>query len=247
MTTPDAKTMTLYRPVGLREMELILKVDPRLPTVEITKAGQPIDIIPETKQAVAKSRSGGFPPRLPEQPIFYPVLNFEYAEQIARDWNTKNPESGYCGFVTEFEVDKAYSGKFEVQTVGASIHKELWVPAEELEEFNNHIKGYINLKAAYYGEQYRGIKNWHMEWYADEMFDGFYQLSSDYGQDFLGELLSNAIAVFLNFKYWIEHDYSDIVPQDEKERLLRLIADTWSRTFPHMPLFGHDLIRDTST
>ena len=26
-----------------------------------------------------------FPPRLPEQPIFYPVLNFGYAEQIACD------------------------------------------------------------------------------------------------------------------------------------------------------------------
>ena len=31
-----------------------------------------------------------FPPRLPEQPIFYPVLNIDYARQIALDWNTKS-------------------------------------------------------------------------------------------------------------------------------------------------------------
>ncbi len=81
-----------------------------------------------------------FPPRLPEQPIFYPVMNEEYAIQIARDWNV--PASGY---VTKFAVNTAYISKFEIQNVGGEIHNELWVPAEELEAFNSNIVGLIEV------------------------------------------------------------------------------------------------------
>jgi hypothetical protein len=83
-----------------------------------------------------------FPPRLPEQPIFYPVMNEEYAIQIARDWNV--PASG-SGFVTKFYVRTAYVSKFEIQNVGGEIHNELWVPADELEEFNDNIIGEIEV------------------------------------------------------------------------------------------------------
>lgn len=79
------------------------------------------------------------------QPIFYPVLNREYAIQIARDWNTKDAASGFAGYVTRFEVDDEYASRFEVQTVGARMHQELWVPAEDLEEFNRHLKGLIEV------------------------------------------------------------------------------------------------------
>ena len=121
------QTRTLYRPVGLREAELILE------------AGRK-----------------GFPPRLPGQPIFYPVLNFEYAEQIARDWNTVDEQSGYAGFVTRFAVAQPYVDQFEVHQVGAATHRELWVPAQELEAFNQHILGQIEFIAAYYGPQFSG-------------------------------------------------------------------------------------------
>jgi hypothetical protein len=83
-----------------------------------------------------------FPPRLPEQPIFYPVMNEEYAIQIARDWNV--PASG-SGFVTKFDVLKEYLQKFKIENVGGPIHNELWVPAEELEEFNDNIIGHIEV------------------------------------------------------------------------------------------------------
>jgi hypothetical protein len=83
-----------------------------------------------------------FPPRLSEQPIFYPVLNEEYAIQIARDWNV--PASG-SGFVTRFSVLKKFVEKFDVQNVGGQIHNELWVPAEQLEEFNENIIGDIEV------------------------------------------------------------------------------------------------------
>lgn len=83
-----------------------------------------------------------FPPRLPEQPIFYPVLDEEYAIQIARDWNTRD---GGEGFVLKFQVDRDYISRFHVKTVGARIHREYWIPAEDLPEFNRNIVGAIEV------------------------------------------------------------------------------------------------------
>jgi hypothetical protein len=106
-------TTTLYRPVGPAELDLI-----------------------------AASGWRSFPPRLPEQPIFYPVLREEYAAQIAERWNVR--ESG-VGYVTAFDVDAEYVAKFEVKQVGGREHLELWVPAEELAAFNRHIVGVIRV------------------------------------------------------------------------------------------------------
>ena len=82
------------------------------------------------------------------------ALNFEYAIQIARDWNSKGPQG--AGFVTKFDVEQSYFEQFEVHIVGSRIHQELWVPAEELEEFNHHIIGLITVEAAFYGEKFSG-------------------------------------------------------------------------------------------
>lgn len=73
---------------------------------------------------------------------FYPVMNEQYAIQIARDWNV--PASG-SGYVTMFNVRTEYVNKFDVQNVGGEIHNELWVPAERLEEFNGNIVGLIEV------------------------------------------------------------------------------------------------------
>src|ERR1700730_1071650 len=103
------ETTVLFRPVGENELRLIAELGYR-----------------------------EFPPRLPGQPIFYPVLNEEYATQIARDWNAKNSMSG-VGYVTRFEVNAAFLSSYQVQTVGSSLHKEYWIPAEELPQFNENI------------------------------------------------------------------------------------------------------------
>ena len=87
-----------------------------------------------------------FPPRLPAQPIFYPVLDKEYAIQIARDWNV--PESG-SGFVTQFEVNAELVESYEIHVVGNSRHRELWVPAQELDRFNRNIVGRIQVVASF--------------------------------------------------------------------------------------------------
>ena len=83
-----------------------------------------------------------FPPRLPGQPIFYPVLSEDYAAKIARDWNV--PASG-SGFVTRFEVRRAFLEKYTVQKAGGSAHSEYWIPAEDLAAFNQAIVGEIKV------------------------------------------------------------------------------------------------------
>lgn len=112
------RTITLHRPVGPKELELI-----------------------------AASGWRKFPPRLPGQPIFYPVTNEAYAVQIARDWNVK--ESG-AGFVTIFAIDADYLSRYREQKVGGAIHTEYWIPAENLEEFNRHIVEEIEVIAEFH-------------------------------------------------------------------------------------------------
>ena len=101
---------------------------------------------------IAAAEYRAFPPRLPFQPIFYPVLTESYAVEIARDWNTKDAASGYAGYVTRFALDAAFASRYPMQTAGARRHRELWVPAEELEEFNRHIVGPIEVIAGFHGE-----------------------------------------------------------------------------------------------
>ncbi len=96
---------------------------------------------------IRKTEYRAFPSRLPEQPIFYPVLKEEYATQIAREWNTKD---GGTGHVLRFRVEKSFLGRYEVQTAGARIHQEYWIPADDLEEFNRHIVGQIELISSFF-------------------------------------------------------------------------------------------------
>ena len=115
MSTND--TITLYRPVGPEELELI------------RQAG-----------------FGAFPPRLPEQPIFYPVLNEVYATKIARDWNV--PASG-AGYVTRFAVQASFLKGYVIQEVSGNLCQEYWIPAEELPAFNAAIVGTIEIIAEF--------------------------------------------------------------------------------------------------
>jgi hypothetical protein len=91
-----------------------------------------------------------FPPRLPEQPIFYPVLDEQYAAQIAREWNTRD---GGIGYVLRFAVEGDYLSRYQVQTVGSRVHREYWIPAEELAQFNEHIIPPIEVIGVFPGER----------------------------------------------------------------------------------------------
>ena len=83
-----------------------------------------------------------FPPRLPEQPIFYPVTTEDYAIKIARDWNV--PADGK-GHVTRFAVRTDFLAQYDVQEAGGRAHREYWIPAEDLPAFNAAIVGPIEV------------------------------------------------------------------------------------------------------
>jgi hypothetical protein len=112
-------TTVLFRPVGPKELALI-----------------------------RESGYRAFPPRLPEQPIFYPVTNEDYATQIARDWNTRD---GGIGYVTRFRVQRALLDRYQRRTVGATMHEEYWIPAEDLPAFNAALVGPIEVIAEFHG------------------------------------------------------------------------------------------------
>jgi hypothetical protein len=108
-----AETVTLWRPVGPEELELIQKAEMR-----------------------------AFPPRLSEQPFFYPVLTEDYAVKIAKDWNV--PASG-SGFVTRFKVRRDFLARYQIREAGGQAHREYWIPAEDLGDFNGAIDGPIEV------------------------------------------------------------------------------------------------------
>jgi len=112
------ETVTMYRPTGPQELQL-----------------------------VASSGYRRWPPRLPEQPIFYPVTNEQYAIEIATRWNVK--DSG-VGYVTRFLVRSDFAGRYPIQKVGASHHTEWWIPAAELEQLNDSIVGLIEVLGEYH-------------------------------------------------------------------------------------------------
>ena len=113
----DDDTVTLYRPTGPAERALL--------------------------EASGWTR---WPPRLPEQPIFYPVTNEQYAREIAEKWNVAASGAGY---VTRFRVRRAFMERYEIHTVGGSHHTEWWIPAEELDELNANIVGEIEVIATF--------------------------------------------------------------------------------------------------
>jgi hypothetical protein len=121
------ETITLYRPIGQKELDLI-------------------------KEANYQA----FPKRLAWQPIFYPVLDYEYACTIAKEWNTNDNANGNVGYVSQFEISIDHFKKYTIQNVGLKNHNEIWVPAEELALFNSQIINGIKIIKAFYGEKFIG-------------------------------------------------------------------------------------------
>src|SRR5580692_7311112 len=112
------ETLVLWRPVGPAELTLI-------------------------EQAGFRA----FPPRLPEQPIFYPVLSEEYAAKISRDWNVQASGAGY---VTRFRVSRAFLSRYQIQNAGGERFQEYWIPAADLAEFNRNIVGTIEVAQKFF-------------------------------------------------------------------------------------------------
>ena len=197
--------MILYRPVSLQELELIYD-----------------------------NGMKAFPARLPQQPIFYPVLQLEYARQIASDWNAKS--GGSAGYVTQFKVEDPYIDHFETHTVGSSQHQEYWIPAEELEEFNKHISGRIKVVEAYFGNAFQGFVPETFGLQGKNAIEQFTLLSNSYvykRMDFYLEIKRNHKAVFLNYPFWQKYDSKN---PGLKAKVIQAIKEAWLTSFPQNPL-----------
>jgi tetratricopeptide (TPR) repeat protein len=197
--------MILYRPVALHEMELIY--------------------------------DGGmkaFPARLPQQPIFYPVLDLDYARKTATSYNAKRGQ--LAGYVTQFKVDDAYISKFEKHIVSGSRHQEFWIPAEEMEEFNRHILGHIKVIEAYFGDSFKGFVPEKFGLQGKDVGAQFTELANTFvykRMDFLLEIKRNHKAIFLNYPFWLTQEFQN---PGLKEKVLQGIKEAWLASFPQNPL-----------
>jgi hypothetical protein len=199
----------LYRPTGLRELHVVLQ-----------------------------SGMVAWPPRLPEQTIFYPVTNYGYAAQIASAWNTKSDER--AGYVTRFDVSDSYVSRFERRVVGSREHEELWVPAESLDEFNRHLTARIEVVGAFFQEGFEGLVP------EDGGLKGlfaraqFRMLACQYAHhlpDFYAEFVVNRDAIFLHYPYWRHEEYDEReLCGLTKEEVLLVVRGAWRSLYPELSL-----------
>ena len=201
--------MILYRPMDIAELRLVYEAGMR-----------------------------AFPPRKPDQPIFYPVLNQEYAAEIAEKWNAVGETQS--GYVARFEIDETYASRFEPKIVGSTRHQELWVPAEELAEFNKHIEDPIEIVSAFFGNDFQGYIPEKFGLRGKDARAQFVALvkTRPYSlMDFYLEIAANNTMAFLNYAFWVATDFSaEGVDLDEKQKTLAEIQKAWARAFPNIPL-----------
>ena len=204
---------TLFRPVGLQELALLWN-----------------------------SGMKEFPPRLVQQPIFYPVVNEEYARQIARDWNTPDSNSGYAGFVTQFDVSSTYLSKYELHTAGSAAHREYWIPAREMNSFNRAISGMISVEEAFFGTQFTGWVPEEHRLKGQNAVEQFATLANilDFAE-FSAEVSANRKAVFLNCLFWMNREESLLQCTSEQRHLFfTKLAKAWEFSKVGVPLPIHN-------
>ena len=202
---------TLFRPVGLLELSLIWDKGMR-----------------------------EFPPRLPQQPFFYPVASIQYARQIAADWNTRDENSGFSGFVTSFEVEGSYLSKFEPHTAGSAAHVEYWIPSGELVSFNEAIQGMIRVEEGFFGKDFVGHVPEPYGLKGKTAIAQFVALEKtwDYSKmDVACEVSANRKTVFLNWLFWSKHDFSEFgVSGEQRDAFLRSLKQCWEFNHIAVPL-----------
>jgi hypothetical protein len=199
----------LFRPIGLQELALLWD-----------------------------SRMREFPPRLVQQPIFYPVVNLEYARQIARDWNAPDTNSGFAGFVTQFEVSSTYLSKYELHTAGSAAHREYWIPVREMNSFNKAISGLISVEEAFFGAQFKGyvpVDHRLGGHNAVEQYVALSKMPDD--ADFISEVSANRKAVFLNCLFWFETDLLSLkCNREQRDLFFTKLAKAWKSNKIDVPL-----------
>ena len=80
-------------------------------------------------------------------------------QKLLKNGIQRDEFGNYLGIVTCFDVSKDIIDKYPVQNVGARNHNEIWVPAEELEKFNQSIIGPIKVLKIFIGDQFLESKD----------------------------------------------------------------------------------------
>ena len=75
------------------------------------------------------------------QTHFFPMLDEDFAIRAAQNWNLFGP----VRYVARFHVETGFLGRYSTRSFGGSATPMLWVAAEELDEFNAHIVGSIEV------------------------------------------------------------------------------------------------------
>jgi hypothetical protein len=168
------------------------------------------------------------------------VLRIGYAIQIARDWNTQH--HAHAGYVTRFNIDNEYAKRFERKVVGGREHQELWIPAEELNEFNGKLLGHIEVVTAYFAKGFEGSRSQFGFAKSDSspitFFEALCNTLERTPMDFRGAVVLNARSVFCNYAYWKQLD-SAILQVDNSKRVpmvIEGIRDAWHDNFPGISL-----------
>lgn len=167
---------------------------------------------------ILDSEGKKFPKRKNNQPIFYPVLTYKYACKIAKEWNTKDIDSGFAGYVTEFIIDDSFleEKRYEIHCVGTKDDLEIWVPSNELDQFNQNIIGKIKIVESFYGSNYKGILPLGVCGFHESNLDKQIKLLEriyNYNSlDFSGTVFVEWKIINLNLQYWsLNKNNHDIV------------------------------------
>lgn len=203
-----ADLVNLWRPVGIRELALVFE-----------------------------SAMRAFPPRLPGQPIFYPVLAAAYADQIAREWNA--PTDPFAGYVVRFEVRDEFAREFGPHVVGGPEHSELWVPADRLDEFNEAMRTPIVVERGFFGKEFTGHVPDRFGLRGANALEQPKRLLAtlDHSRrDFGTEIAANALAIFVHHPFWkaVAAERLGLGGAD-RNRLLAAIDQAWSARDPALP------------
>lgn len=191
----------LYRPAGLKELYLLLD-----------------------------SGCRAWPPRLPSQPIFYPVCNERYAIEIAKNWNTKY-DAEAVGFVTEMQVAEDVTARYERHVVGAAWCEELWVPAQELPVFNRGMTEPVKIIHGFYGKGYRGGTaggKWVFSDYASHLAS-LWDAWKGKSEKFPAMVAENWKEITASYLLWTERDFPSGPTGQEKDRLLLAVREELER------------------
>lgn len=163
-------------------------------------------------------------------------MNYDYAAQIARRWNTEDEFSGNVGFVTEFELADEFISKYEVRNVGGKEHNEYWIPSEELMEMNKSIIGSIQITGSYYGSGYKGIlaetvlfKNMTVEEQALEVVKN--------SGEIIDSIATEKAVILANISYW---ELNALIPKE----IIFKVKESWVRNVPEVSLDKTEMLKD---